>query len=115
MNTLQTDSEIREEFINNEELAGAHGYCNPVMAAKIADFWLSKLAEYRTTLLEEFSQSIVNESVKIMIRKYDGETEIENAFNEGVVATLDKVKDLLEKNKKLLISSHLGGDNEIQK
>lgn len=40
-----TNQKIREEFINHSELAGKSGYCNPVMAEKIADWWLSKFRE----------------------------------------------------------------------
>lgn len=42
MNDTPEKKELKEEFINHRELAGQYGYCNPIMANTIADWWLSK-------------------------------------------------------------------------
>lgn len=44
--TTQEEKELREAFLNHRELAGQHGYCNPIFAAKIADWWLTKLKSH---------------------------------------------------------------------
>ncbi len=42
MNTLQS---IRQRFLSNEELAGSNGYCNPIFAGKIADFYEQEIKD----------------------------------------------------------------------
>lgn len=68
---MTTEQSLREEFENHAELAGEHGYCNPIMAKKIADYWLSKFAAYKDSFLkdakelhEKFLTGNIREDVK---------------------------------------------------
>lgn len=45
MLTKSQEIKIREDFLKHPELAGAHGYCNAIMANKIVDFFLSRFRE----------------------------------------------------------------------
>lgn len=47
------NEQLKEEFISDQELAGEHGYCNQIMANKIANWWLSKMAERDAELVRE--------------------------------------------------------------
>lgn len=51
-------AKMDEEFLNHPELAGSTGYCNPIMAKKIADFYSQKFQSVRLSTLTETQRII---------------------------------------------------------
>ncbi len=57
---MKTPNQLREEFVNNEELCGKMGYCNEVFANKIADYWLDIIHQRDEELVSEIEQLHIN-------------------------------------------------------
>jgi hypothetical protein len=50
---------FKKEFVSDSELAGTNGYCNPVMAERIAEWWADKVLTELQALKEEVDQLTV--------------------------------------------------------
>jgi hypothetical protein len=82
---------LKQEFINHPELAGAHGYCNPTFAVKIADWWIEHIKEKITTLkTDERKVSIFGKGMDSWeARSYD-EKQLVNAVIKDIINLISK-------------------------
>ena len=91
MNPLK-ETELREGFENNPELAGKNGYCNPIMAKNIADYWLKILSREIEAERERISTEL-----RDRIEDWKQITLDKNVANGAIIALKDT---LLFINKK---------------
>lgn len=113
MNTLKTDKEIHAEYLNKFNYSSFTWNGDNATGVKfakkkqkeVADFWLSKRTQDRTNLLEGLRNRIEN----LLARKYEGIERIDAKLESMIMYCLSDEYDDSPK------SSHLGGDNEIQK
>lgn len=82
--------ELRDEFLNHRELAGQYGYCNPIMAGKISDFWLPKVEFLEQERIRGLENGI--EKIKERFNKIPT-----NSINVAIMQVLSEVLSLLNK------------------
>ncbi len=86
---------LKEEFMNHPELAGTNGYCNPVFAEKIADWFIQKFSAHDTELVEGIKEMKVIELQK----PKNGEEALRKAMDWARNETIDAVITYIEDNK----------------
>jgi hypothetical protein len=83
--------QIVKKFKSNEELAGNNGYCNPVFAEKIADWWTKEVERF----IQEFLNRILPEENKPKLGSENQEVYVAyaNGYNDCRKGILTKASN----------------------